>query len=283
MTPSAGRSFRRRTLSETMAQWLSSQGTVSRRVRRGLRPLAERLFVPRRGLEAVLPGGERVRIARSCRHVTWNPEEYQTFRSAVRPGQVVFDIGANAGAYAILFGQWVGEAGRVYAFEPDPQAYDGLVRQVGLNGVEGRVVPIASAVAGERCVSAPLHVSPSTGASHLSGQSDAGAWRLIQVAVTSIDAFCAERGVLPDVVKVDVEGSELDVLRGARQTVAALGDRALLYVEMHPSRWPSLGIDFEDIRRECGIQGLSLERIDGGGGDVRPLEGVCLRLRGSRR
>ena len=55
----------------------------------------------------------------------------------------------------------------------------------------------------------------------------------------SIDAFCAARGTSPDVIKVDVEGAELDVLRGARQTLASCSPA--LFVEFHPSLWPARG------------------------------------------
>ena len=67
------------------------------------------------------PRGRVVLVAAEFRHITWNPEEYAAFRAAVRPGDVVLEAGANVGAYTMLFAQWVGPAGRVFAFEPDPR------------------------------------------------------------------------------------------------------------------------------------------------------------------
>ena len=82
----------------------------------------------------------------------------------------------------------------------------------------------------------------------------------------SIDQFCAERGLAPRVIKIDVEGAELAVLRGARSTIAAAGPGLQLFVEMHPHLWPALGISADDVRRECEAQGLVAERLDGSRG-----------------
>ena len=74
-------------------------------------------------------------VAPEFRHLTWNPEEYTAFRAAVRPGGVVLEAGANVGAYTMLFAQWVGPAGRVFAFEPDP---DGVCRSAAAHRAQRR-------------------------------------------------------------------------------------------------------------------------------------------------
>jgi hypothetical protein len=101
-----------------------------------------------------------------------------------------------------------------------------------------------------------------------------------EVSVVSIDQFCGDRGLMPQVIKIDVEGAELAVLRGARHTVAAAGSGLQLFVEMHPQLWTALGISEDDVRRECEAQNLVAERLDGSRGkDLWQTEGVCLRLR----
>ncbi len=57
------------------------------------------------------PHGESVRLAAAFRQVTWNAEEYHAFKSDIAAGDTVLDVGANLGAYAVLFGQWVGPSG----------------------------------------------------------------------------------------------------------------------------------------------------------------------------
>src|SRR5436190_4669339 len=86
-----------------------------------------------RGLSCTLPSGELIRVLPEHRYLSWNPIEYAASRAAVTPGMIALDIGANVGAYTVLLAQWVGKAGRVYAFEPSSQAFRGLVRHSSLN------------------------------------------------------------------------------------------------------------------------------------------------------
>ena len=103
------------------------------------------------------------------------------------------------------------------------------------------------------------------------------------VRAVSIDQFCAEYRLKPQVIKIDVEGAEFAVLRGARSTIAGAGPGLQLFVEMHPHLWPGLGISVDDVRGECEAQGLVAEAVDGRGEDIWQTEGVCLRLRPTTR
>lgn len=240
-----------------------------------LRPAFEKLLslaTAGRGLEAVLPEGEVVRLAPACRHMRWNAEEYRAFRAATREGATVLDIGANAGSYTILFARWTGLRGRVIAFEPVPAICQLLRHQVRLNGVADRVEIVNAAVAGTEGTVAM--VAPGTvGINRVVISGDAG---LLRVPAVTIDGFCAARGLQPDVIKIDVEGLELDVLRGARRTLATRRE-APVFVEWHPSLWPSLSISAADLERELAAQGLRAEALRPGD-DVWNVEGICARL-----
>jgi hypothetical protein len=61
------------------------------------------------------------------------------------------------------------------------------------------------------------------------------------VPVTTVDAFCATRGLAPSLINIDIEGFELHALRGARETLGK--HRPALVVEMHPHNWPEIGAD----------------------------------------
>jgi FkbM family methyltransferase len=247
-------------------------------VRRRLGPIVARCLSIRRAPVARLPFGEQVAIARTHRHITWNPAEYTALRAATRPGDVVLDLGANVGAYAVLFGQWVGPSGHVYAFEPDARAAAGLRQHIALNRLERRVTPIERAVLDRGSGAVPFRRGASSGLGRVVRRPpDEGA--VDYVPACSIDEFCERERVAPAVMKIDVEGSELRALAGARRTIAAAGSRLAIFVEMHPALWSESGDDLQALQHECERQRLVPEPIDGSRADVWTTEGICVRLR----
>jgi FkbM family methyltransferase len=222
-------------------------------------------------LTAQLPGGERVRVSARHRYLSWNPEEYAAFRAATRPGELVLDVGANVGAYTLLFAQWVGPTGRVVAFEPAAEAAAALRAHLVLNGVDGRVEVSEAAIADRQ------------GTARFSGRAAAGGNAIVpdgtpgsvDVQTTTLDAFCHGRQLQPAVIKVDVEGAELHVLRGAREACADPGVR--VFVEFHPSAWPSFGVTPDDLREEFAAQRRTPIAL-APDLDIWQTEGVAVRL-----
>lgn len=223
-------------------------------------------------LVARLPRGERIRLLASQRYLAWNPDEYDAFRDDVRSGDVVLDLGANVGAYTVLFAQWTGDSGRVFAFEPAPEPRRALIEMLKANGVDHRVRVCADAVSASSG-RASFHANGSDGANRLLPDRRPGS---VVVSTTTVDEFCERMDIVPAFIKVDVEGAELDVLRGARRTIASTPGLRV-YVEMHPRLWPELEITQADVEQELHAQNLRAERLDGRE-DIWSLEGVCLRL-----
>lgn len=184
------------------------------------------------------------------------------------------DVGANVGAYSMLLGRWAGSTGSVFAFEPAPQAFQGLLGHVRLNGLANIVKPIGKAV-GDSVSTARFLVADSAGEGRLASGGDTAAG--IDVPVTTIDEFCARERIRPSFIKIDVEGGELAVLRGARETIRAGRGRTALFVEMHPSTWPVLGISRQDVLTELRHQSLAVQAI-APLPDLWAAEGICLRL-----
>jgi FkbM family methyltransferase len=228
-----------------------------------------------KGLAASLPGGETVRVLPEYSFLSWNPDEYRAFRDAVRPGMTAFDVGANVGAYSLLLGQWVGPSGAVVAFEPAPDVHDGLRRHIRLNALDAIVTPVRAAV-GAQPADGRLVVAGTPGESRLATSTDDDA-TTIAVPVTTIDEFCAREHLTPDFIKIDVEGAELDVLRGARETIRRTRGRLSLFVEMHPSRWRSSGLTLTAVRAVLDAQQLDAVPLTAGA-DPFAIEGICVRL-----
>jgi FkbM family methyltransferase len=282
VSAAGGESFRSRSLSERVAGALPSSGGFLT-VRRWLKPVFARWLSPAGGgLRSVLPNGEEVFVSPAFRHMTWNRVEYDAFRAAVKPGDIVLEAGANVGAYTILFAKWAGPSGRVFAFEPDPAAYEGLQSHIRLNGVAHLVTIEGSAIADGTKSRLRFELGQSSGVSRIV-RGTQHTYGLRDVEATSIDRYCAAHGIVPRAIKIDVEGAELQALQGARRTIAAAGAGLQLFVEMHPHLWPTLGITANDVRSECAAQGLIVEALDHVADDVWQIEGVCLRLRPDRR
>lgn len=138
----------------------------------------------------------------------------------LRPGATVYDIGANVGFVTLLAARLVGPTGRVIAFEPVPENVAAIRHNLALNGIDWAEV-VETAVA-EKPGSATLILSDVSAFSRLATVNvPTGARGQIEVGVTSVDEFLAA-GLAPppDFVKIDVEGAELEVVRGMRQTLA---------------------------------------------------------------
>jgi len=122
---------------------------------------------------------------------------------------VAFDVGAHVGYFSLLMATCVGPGGRVIAFEPDPVVFHRLERSVRLNSPTpgGAIKPLAAAAGAV------------AGTGRFARGSDSSTGKLsdggeFEVLVTTLDDTAAQHGI-PSLVKIDVEGEELDTLRGA--------------------------------------------------------------------
>ncbi len=139
----------------------------------------------------------------------------------VKPGHVFFDVGANVGFYTVIASRLVG-SGRVIAFEPLPGNLDILRRHIATNHLSNVTI-------------VPKALADSVGKARFSTTNDCSMNRLdpggeLEVEATTVDGALAARGnPPPDVLKVDVEGAELAMLRGA--TACLRTYRPLLLVQ----------------------------------------------------
>lgn len=140
---------------------------------------------------------------------------YQMRYMSVERGDVVFDIGAYKGDTAVLFADLVGREGKVYSFEPVKANYDGLLRNIKVNGLEDIVVPINKGCSDKSGVLRAI--SAKSGAPWAFLSEDKGDET---VEVITIDDFVeSNNNNKVDFVKMDVEGMEYEVISGARKTI----------------------------------------------------------------
>ncbi|MEJ7797007.1 MAG: FkbM family methyltransferase [Solirubrobacteraceae bacterium] len=164
---------------------------------------------------------------------TLEPPVQEALRRLLSPGDVFYDIGANVGFFTLLGARLVGPSGRVVAFEPLPWCARAVARNIQLNGFEHAQIR-AEAVA-DADGSARLLVVGEASWSHLESTGRHADVRAeIDVAVVALDTLVAAGAIPPpDVLKIDVEGAELQAIEGARETIAR--HRPAIVCELHDS------------------------------------------------
>jgi FkbM family methyltransferase len=201
----------------------------------------------------------------------YEPNEMYALSRLLRPGMCVFDVGANAGVFTLLAAALVGE-GVVYAFEPSPRDRTRLVANVRLNALSN--VRVRGEGLGSAVGKATLAVASAEHPGHntLGGfvYSDDAAYS-VDVDVVTLDSVVAVEGLLRlDVLKIDVEGAESAVLRGA--TAALRRFRPIILVEAQDTSLREAGSSLHELLGLLRDARYDLE-VFGSSGLAEPLVG----------
>jgi FkbM family methyltransferase len=156
--------------------------------------------------------------------------EIKDLCSHVRPGSTAVDVGANIGVYTAVLSRAVGTGGSVIAIEPVQENVDRLKHNLRINGAENvKVFPIAVS---EKSEMLPLHLSddPAFHSTAAIAQERALV-RSTRVAARSLDSVWSEAGrPSVSVLKIDVEGAELAVIRGAEALLSTCKPALLIEI-----------------------------------------------------
>ena len=171
-------------------------------------------------------------------HGTREADKTELMRREVEPGMTCVDLGANIGYYALLSARLVGPAGRVLCLEPDPRNLELLRRNVALNNFDDRVEVVAAA-ASDRAGIATMYQATASNLTTLvapdarSARTSEGEAAL-SVATVTLDELMATRGGCLNFLRMDIEGYEVDALRGGLTTLAASPCPCKILLETHP-------------------------------------------------
>lgn len=169
----------------------------------------------------------------------------------LKPGMTYVDVGANIGTTTLAAADAVGRTGTVIAFEPHPGTFQDLSASVALNpDLAPRISLVASAV-GDTTGSARISDLPENDINHINvshgdinnGDINRGGESGIAVPMTTLDDAVAETPHI-DLLKIDVEGYERNVLRGARATLARTD---AVYFESCEANFAQFGYSVDDV------------------------------------
>jgi FkbM family methyltransferase len=177
--------------------------------------------------------GFKIRLTKNLQYApiigNWEPVSAYIFTQIIKSGNIVFDLGAQAGTHTLLFAKLTGTNGYVYAFEPFLHNIEDLEFNVRLNNLIN-VNIIKKAVSNFNGRSTFLLGKHSKQGSLKITGNETG--EIVEVDVITLDDFIISlKNIYPDFIKIDIEGSEKDALHGYYKTVR--NSFPTFYIESH--------------------------------------------------
>jgi len=202
-------------------------------------------FTNKDGIIFDLDVQECVQKAIFCFHY-FEPEDVSVFRKFIKPGGVLFDVGANIGQYSLLASKLMGQTGKIYAFEPSQDIQPRLQENINLNAFKNiEIIPYAVAARSGKMKFYRANEEGNQGVGSLMPaqdyRSEIRSAEGVNVDVVSLDDFCESRGIKQvDFLKIDVEGYDLEVLKGAENLMERNPDLVIMS-EVEPINLEQLG------------------------------------------
>jgi len=184
--------------------------------------------------------------------------EVKFLESIVKEGMNAIDIGANVGITTVTVARKIGRRGKLYSFEPTPEYFNILKENISSNGLENVKVY-------ELAVTDQVGRAPFSQKELSSGIVFEEGAKKFEVSTTSIDRFLSEEKIERiDLINMDCEGSELLVLKGAKETLQK--NKVKIFCEIHHDFLKQLGQSVEDLVQylqglEFQVQSVSLDDL----------------------
>jgi FkbM family methyltransferase len=213
------------------------------------------------------------KVERRLLSAQYDDAHFDFIEKVVHPGCICFDVGANVGVYSVILSRIVGPNGQVHAFEPVAHIRSRAVRNLMANAARNTTVN-ASALGAEPGEIEMFQVKEGefrggTSSIHATENMKAmgmGAFEKRPVPIETIDAYVKRKNIpYLDFIKIDIEGHELDCLRGARDTLTNMGPMILF--EHSQARLKHLAIaetDFRDLFDAIGYDAFEIVRSESG-------------------
>jgi len=174
------------------------------------------------------------RTGQTVQQGTGEPQVQRALAEHLQQGQTFYDLGSNIGFFSLIAARLVGPSGHVIAFEADPEIAARASENLAYNNFSHAIVEqkaVWSAPGVVKFERAQTSASPDRGLGHIASSS-APSLNTISVEAVSLDQYISSHP-LPDFLKCDVEGAEVEVFEGADRLLRE--KRPVLLVEMHSS------------------------------------------------
>jgi len=160
------------------------------------------------------------------------PEVQELLESVLKPGMTYYDVGANVGFFAMIAARLLGPSGHVVCFEPLPDNAKQIEYNARLNAFSNVAVRCEALGGSNRTEVFNTSAEPTWGMLSTVGKAPVQASGQITVEVRTLDSLCNAGGLPhPDLMKIDIEGAEVEALNGALATLGTA--RPILVIELH--------------------------------------------------
>jgi FkbM family methyltransferase len=163
----------------------------------------------------------------------------QVIKEELKPGMTVIDCGSNIGFYPLLEANILKNNGVIYAIEPDIRNYNILNKNVELCQYGATIKPFQMAVSNKNGVS-KMFVAEQSNLNKLSSKDDKSFSErhsvnsTVEVKTTTMDDFCIKENISPNLVRMDIEGFEVEVFQGMKNIFEEAESGFMVFLELHP-------------------------------------------------
>jgi FkbM family methyltransferase len=194
------------------------------------------------------------------------PEETEFLKRIIQPDWVVIDVGAHIGYYTLLVARFIDrKLGHVYAFEPNPATFEVLRHHIKINNLAH--VTVLNVALGASTGQIELFLGPSRNTGMASMFSRESGQEKVCTPITTLDRFVNTNNLKSiDLIKMDVEGAEVEVLEGARNVLGSYVPRLVL--EVNAITLARSGHRPRDLVLLLRDYGYTLFRIDRPGAEI---------------
>jgi FkbM family methyltransferase len=187
---------------------------------------------------------------------------------SVKDGMVVFDLGANIGIFTVLLSKLVGKNGQVYAFEPDPELNEILKQNVENNNLQN--VFVYSYAISDQSKKSKFSINhKQDGDNRLN--SSTMTQDMVDVETITLDEFCKKNNILPDFLKMDIQGSEPKAIRGMKNTLRNCS-KIKIISEFYPDAIIDVGDSPNEFLEMLNKLGFTIKMIDEKSKRIIPIE-----------
>ena len=157
-----------------------------------------------------------------------------------------FDIGAHIGLVSIPAALNMNLDSKIIAFEPSDKNYKHLKNHIKANNLTKKIKLYKNLVGEKNCKKNFYYSKYESPLNSIIKVKQIEKYNSQSINQISIDYFCKESGIVPDVIKIDVEGAELNVLKGAKETI--LKYKPIIYLSVHPTHLKELGYELRQLK-----------------------------------